>query len=101
MLEKLGLDIILAGNGQEAIDMLETEHIDAVLMDCQMPVLDGFAATRQIREQGRFVALPIIAMTANVMEGDRDKCIDAGMNDYIGKPVVAADLRKTLERWLD
>jgi signal transduction histidine kinase len=101
MLEKLGLDIILAGNGQEAIETLESEHIDAVLMDCQMPVLDGFAATRQIREQGRFVALPIIAMTANVMEGDRDKCIDAGMNDYIGKPVVAADLRKTLERWLD
>ena len=101
MLEKLGLEIVLAANGQEAIDTLEADQVDAVLMDCQMPVLDGFAATRQIREQSRYEALPIIAMTANVMEGDRDKCIEAGMNDYIGKPVAAADLRKTLERWLD
>jgi len=101
MLEKIGLESTLAGDGQEALDKLEQRRFDAVLMDCQMPVMDGFEATRRIREQGALLSLPVIAMTANVMEGDREKCIEAGMNDYIGKPVVEADLKKTLARWLD
>ena len=101
MLEKIGLESTLAGDGQEALDKLEQGRFDAVLMDCQMPVMDGFEATRRIREQGALFDLPVIAMTANVMEGDREKCIEAGMNDYIGKPVVEADLKKTLARWLD
>jgi signal transduction histidine kinase/CheY-like chemotaxis protein len=101
MLEKIGLQSTLASDGQEALDMLEQGEFDAVLMDCQMPVMDGFEATRRIRQQGAWLALPVIAMTANVMEGDREKCIAAGMNDYIGKPVVEADLKKTLARWLD
>jgi CheY-like chemotaxis protein/anti-sigma regulatory factor (Ser/Thr protein kinase) len=100
MLEKIGLESTLAGDGRQALAMLEQGDFDAVLMDCQMPVMDGFEATRRIRAQSALLSLPVIAMTANVMEGDREKCIEAGMNDYIGKPVVEADLKKTLARWL-
>ena len=100
MLEKIGIESTLAGDGQAALDILARENFDAVLMDCQMPVMDGFEAARRIREQAALSRLPVIAMTANVMEGDREKCIAAGMNDYIGKPVVEADLKKTLSRWL-
>jgi CheY-like chemotaxis protein len=100
MLEKIGVESTLAADGQEALNMLEQGEFDVVLMDCQMPVMDGFEATRRIREQALLGELPVIAMTANVMEGDRDKCLEAGMNDYIGKPVVQADLKKTLARWL-
>jgi len=100
MLEKIGIKSTLAADGQEALNMLDQNEFDAVLMDCQMPVMDGFEATRRIREQGALLKLPVIAMTANVMEGDREKCIEAGMNDYIGKPVVEADLKKTLARWI-
>ncbi len=100
MLEKIGLESTLAGDGQEALDRLEQGNYDVVLMDCQMPVMDGFEATRQIRKQDSLQQLPVIAMTANVMEGDREKCLEAGMNDYIGKPVVEANLKKTLARWL-
>ena len=100
MLEKIGIKSTLAADGQEALNMLDQDEFDAVLMDCQMPVMDGFEATRRIREQPALLKLPVIAMTANVMEGDREKCIEAGMNDYIGKPVVEADLKKTLARWI-
>ncbi len=100
MLEKIGITSTLAGDGQEALNMLEQGEFDAVLMDCQMPVMDGYEATQRIRQQDVLLKLPVIAMTANVMEGDREKCIQAGMNDYIGKPVVEADLKKTLARWL-
>ncbi|UCB55320.1 MAG: response regulator [Thiotrichales bacterium] len=100
MLEKIGIQSTLAGDGQEALDKLAQESFDAVLMDCQMPVMDGFVATQNIRQQEALNDLPVIAMTANVMEGDREKCLGAGMNDYIGKPVVEADLKKTLARWL-
>jgi len=100
MLEKIGLELALASDGRQALDMLEQNEFDAVLMDCQMPVMDGFEATRRIREHDVLNNLPIIAMTANVMEGDREKCIEAGMNDYISKPIVVADLKKTIRRWL-
>ena len=100
MLEKIGIESTLAADGQEALNLLEQGEFDAVLMDCQMPVMDGFEATRRIREQSVLLEMPVIAMTANVMEGDREKCLEAGMNDYIGKPVVQADLKKTLARWL-
>ena len=100
MLEKIGLESSLAGDGQQALDMLAENTFDAVLMDCQMPVMDGFQAAQRIREEEALNDLPVIAMTANVMEGDREKCLAAGMNDYIGKPVVEADLKKTLARWL-
>jgi TMAO reductase system sensor TorS len=103
MLEKLGLDSILAANGQQALDVLEKEMVDAVLMDCQMPEMDGFEATRQFRQREQASGantLPVIAMTANVMEGDRERCLQAGMDDYLGKPVRMDELESTLRRWL-
>jgi len=103
MLEKIGVETELAANGQEALDLLCERSFDAVLMDCQMPVLDGFSATRQLREweqQQQRKPLPVIAMTANVMEGDRERCLEAGMDDYIGKPFRNEDLHATLQRWL-
>lgn len=103
MLEKFGIDIDLAGNGMEAISALEKDPFDLVLMDCQMPEMDGYAATRHIRDRQSSVrdhTIPIIAMTANAMQGDREKCIAAGMNDYIAKPVDPVKLRRALEQWL-
>ncbi len=104
MLEKLGLDSITATNGQQALDLLESEQVDVVLMDCQMPEMDGFEATRHLREREKLAdaaALPVIAMTANVMEGDRERCLQAGMDDYLGKPVRMDELESTLRRWLN
>ena len=103
MLEKIGVEYELANNGQLALDRLSGEHdFDLVLMDCQMPVLDGYEATRSLREKEQDAKhhLPIIAMTANAMEGDKEKCIAAGMDDYISKPVKMQALKETLQRWL-
>ncbi|MCG8579411.1 MAG: response regulator [Bacteroidales bacterium] len=101
MLSRLGLQTNIANNGQEAVDILtgeDKDKIDLVFMDVQMPVLNGLDATRKLREEK--VALPIIAMTANALKGDREVCIDAGMNDYIGKPVKMDDLENIIDRWL-
>jgi PAS domain S-box-containing protein len=95
-----GIACKVASNGAEALEMLEQEDFDCVLMDCQMPVMDGYAATREIRRIERFKRLPIIAMTANVMAGDREKSIEAGMNDHIGKPIRVQELFATLEKWV-
>ena len=103
MLEKTGLESVLAENGKEALEHLQREEFDAVLMDCQMPEMDGFEATRIWREQEQLLyngRLPIIAMTANVMEGDREKCLASGMDDYLGKPVRQAELGAVLQRWI-
>ena len=103
MLDKFGIQIDLVGNGQEAIHALTQFHYDLVFMDCQMPVMDGFEATGQIRDPQSSVkdhAIPVIAMTANAMQGDRDQCIAAGMDDYIAKPVDPAKLLQALEQWL-
>jgi len=90
----------VANNGREAIDMLARERFDAVLMDCQMPVMDGYAATRELRSNPRWRDLPIIAMTANAMVGDREKVLAAGMNDHIAKPINVVDMFATLARWI-
>ena len=103
MLEKTGLESVLAINGREALEYLQQETFDAVLMDCQMPEMDGFEATRLWREheqKSETGRLPIIAMTANVMEGDRELCLQAGMDDYLGKPVRQAELGQVLHRWI-
>lgn len=102
MLRGLGCEVFVANNGQEAVDRVAQGGIDVVLMDCQMPVLDGFEATASLRqrenEQGEN-PLTVIAMTANAMQGDRERCLDAGMNDYIAKPVRKELLRETLTKW--
>ena len=103
MLEKFGIDIELAGDGREALRMLQKFSYDLVFMDCQMPVMDGYEATRQIRTargNPKASAIPIIAMTANTMQGDRERCIASGMNDHIAKPVDPTKLRRVLEQWL-
>ena len=103
MLAKLGCNIELAGNGEIAIEKIRKNKFDLVFMDCQMPTLDGFAATRKIREMEAKKGLDpivIIAMTANAMEGDRQRCLDAGMNDYLGKPVKLNTFKKMLRKWL-
>ncbi|WP_343031102.1 hybrid sensor histidine kinase/response regulator [Marinobacter changyiensis] len=99
ILKKLGFSVDLAENGERAIAALTNGHYDMVLMDCQMPVMDGYEATRQIRQNPDWQRLPIIAITANVMQGDKDDCLAAGMNDYITKPYDRQGLKKTIERW--
>jgi len=101
-LEKLGFRCELAADGQEAIHALSSMRFDLVLMDCQMPRLDGFQATRIVREQELVSGehIPIIALTANAMQGDRDRCLAAGMDDYLAKPVDVAQLVVVLDRWL-
>jgi len=80
--------------------MLDRQRFDGVLMDCQMPVMDGYAATRALRAQARWRDLPVIAMTANAMVGDRDKALAAGMNDHIAKPINVEEMFATLARWI-
>ena len=102
-LRKMGLQADVVANGQEAVNALQTIPYDLVLMDCQMPEMDGFEATRSIRLEGSKALnprIPIIAMTAFAMQGDREKCIQAGMSDFIGKPVQQRELVKMLARWL-
>ena len=101
MLEKLGCVVDVAANGEEAVDMWSKLPYDLVLMDCQMPELDGYAATGVIRErEADGLRTPIVAMTANAMEGDRDRCLEAGMDDYIAKPIRVEICREMLERWV-
>jgi hypothetical protein len=98
-LKKLGYRADAVANGLEVITALDTIPYDLVLMDCQMPELDGYETTRQLRKDRRWINLPVIAMTANAMQGDREKCLDAGMSDYITKPVRLEELKAALERW--
>jgi signal transduction histidine kinase/ActR/RegA family two-component response regulator len=100
MLEKWGHRVTLAENGQEALERLSTpsESFDLVLMDMQMPVMGGLEATVKIRQMPPFRDLPIVAMTANAMLGDREMCLEAGMNDYLSKPILAKDLEEKLHQ---
>ena len=100
ILDQNGFKVDLANNGHEAVEALRNAHYDCVLMDIQMPVLDGFEATKEIRElPGERKNTPIIAMTANVMDGDRERCIDAGMDDYLAKPIDAEQLFSRVSYW--
>jgi signal transduction histidine kinase len=98
MFEELGVEVDVAQNGVEALEALARRDYDVVFMDVQMPVMDGLEATAKIR-QGAHAQVPVVAMTAHAMEGDREKCIEAGMNDYISKPPSMDDLRGMLEKW--
>jgi len=99
-----GVSFSVAENGKEAVDALAGRSFDAVLMDCQMPVMDGYTATRVLRQREAETTggarVPIIAMTANAMAGDREKCLGAGMDDYLTKPLNRALLEQTLRKWL-
>ncbi|MGE0441292.1 MAG: response regulator, partial [Gemmatimonadales bacterium] len=99
ILQKLGCRVEIAANGREAIEMHRREPYDLILMDWQMPELDGVEATRAIRADPTLRQVPIIAMTANAMRGDREECLRAGMDDYLAKPIDAGRLRETLARW--
>jgi CheY-like chemotaxis protein len=100
MLEKMGHLVAVAQTGKEALDALRTGRFDLVLMDLQMPEMDGFAATREIRgaEQHGQGHVPVIAMTAHAMKGDREECLAAGMDDYLAKPINSEELRQVIER---
>ncbi len=101
LLEQAGFLVDIANHGQEALDMLETKAYDCVLMDVQMPVMDGFTATGRIREQPRFHDLPVLAMTANATVEDREKALKAGMNDHIAKPINPGALFSALLQWIE
>ncbi|MBS1830319.1 MAG: response regulator [Acidobacteria bacterium] len=100
LLEKLGCQVDVVANGREALDLWSQLPYDAIFMDCQMPEMDGFAATRAIRareEASRHT--PIIAVTANALKGDRQACLDAGMDDYVTKPIRLSELRATIDKY--
>jgi CheY-like chemotaxis protein len=106
MLQKLGYQVDIANNGLEGVEMWANGSYDAIIMDCQMPMLDGYSATERIRQMenegsaGRR-RMPIIALTAHSMPYDRQKCLDSGMDDYLVKPVGLQVLGATLEKWLN
>ena len=101
MLEKLGYRVDVAGNGQEAVAAHARSRYPLIFMDCQMPEVDGFEATALIRKmEGRSSHTPIVAMTANAMQGDRERCLAAGMDDYVAKPIRIKDLQAVLDTWL-
>jgi len=100
MLERLGVGVTIASDGEQAVKICLEDDFDVVLMDCHMPGIDGFEATRHIRAAG-MTELPIIAVTADVLDGDRERCLSFGMNDYLPKPFAQNELRAVLERWAD
>jgi signal transduction histidine kinase/ActR/RegA family two-component response regulator len=100
MLRSLGYQVSLVGDGQQAVQNCSRHDYAAILMDCRLPLMDGYEATRQIRQFQQCQQVPIIALTANALQGDREACLEAGMNDYLAKPFKRADLQRILLRWL-
>jgi CheY-like chemotaxis protein/HPt (histidine-containing phosphotransfer) domain-containing protein len=101
ILRKLGLRVQVAADGEQALGLLQSDSFDLVFMDCQMPVMDGLEAARRIRRLNSPMRdVPIVAMTAHVLPGDRDRCLEAGMNDYVTKPIAPGRIAETLSKWL-
>ncbi|RON11319.1 hybrid sensor histidine kinase/response regulator [Pseudomonas brassicacearum] len=100
MLRSLGFTVSVATDGAQAVRSAESLIFEAILMDCRLPVIDGYEATRQIRQLPGCADLPIIALTANALQGDREACLSAGMNDYLAKPFKRTDLQQILQRWV-
>ena len=102
LLEKQGHHVVTCGNGRQALERLDQERFDLILMDVEMPEIDGFEATATIRKQEETTAarIPIIAMTAHALKGDRERCLAAGMDDYVSKPIQAGALFEAIERLL-
>jgi CheY-like chemotaxis protein len=92
--------VVVAAHGAEGLDQLEQREFDLVLMDCNMPVMDGYEASRQIRRSGRWPDLPIVALTANAMPEERERCRAAGMSDYLSKPFRREELAALLDQWV-
>lgn len=100
LISSYGIHVDVANHGMEAMQKIEQNDYDGILMDCQMPVMDGYEATRRIRKKTEWKSLPIIAMTANAMAGDREKVIQAGMNDHIAKPINVDNMLTTMAKWI-
>jgi CheY-like chemotaxis protein len=100
LLRDLGVTVDLAENGREAVERLAERPYDLVLMDMQMPEMDGLEATRAIRDLPQHADVPVVALTANAFTDDRERCLQAGMNGFLPKPLDPALLREALERWL-
>jgi CheY-like chemotaxis protein len=100
LLKLKGFEPTVADNGRIVLELLKTQQFDLILMDVQMPEMDGFETTRAIRADAQFAHLPILAMTANAMSGDRDLCLAAGMNAHIAKPIDPDTLYRTLVKWI-
>jgi len=100
LLQNNGLSVVVANDGQQALDILDNEEFDGILMDCQMPVMDGYTATKKIRAQNKYKSLPILAMTANAMAGDREKVLEVGMNDHIAKPINVSGMFIVMAKWI-
>jgi two-component system sensor histidine kinase/response regulator len=100
LLQKLGYAADLAANGMEVLDAMKRTAYDIIFMDCQMPELDGYETTRRIRAEQRVHIPRIIAMTANAIRGEEERCLEAGMDDYLSKPVRIDELRAAIERWV-
>jgi two-component system sensor histidine kinase/response regulator len=100
ILEQAGLVVSIANNGKEAVEMVRQGNFEVVLMDIQMPVTGGFEATQELRKDGEFKDLPIIAMTAHAMAGDREKSLEAGMNDHVTKPIDPEQLLSAMVKWI-
>jgi CheY-like chemotaxis protein len=101
ILERQEMEVLSATNGRQAIELIrETPDLSVVLMDIMMPEMDGYETMRQIRKDGRFRTMPILALTAKAMKGDREKCLEAGASDYIAKPVNTDQLLSLLRVWL-
>jgi CheY-like chemotaxis protein len=98
LLENAGLEVAIVGNGQEAIDFLGQKSVDLIFMDCQMPYVDGLEATRQLRSMG--LRTPVVALTAHAREEDEQRCLQAGMDDFLGKPFRKFELEDLLGKWL-
>ena len=101
LLCEAGYSVDIAANGQEAVNIIKQNHYDLVLMDIQMPVMDGLTATREIRNENKFQNLPIVAMSAHAMAGDKEKSINNGMNDHITKPISPDILYATVDKWIN
>ncbi|MCP4676053.1 MAG: response regulator, partial [Deltaproteobacteria bacterium] len=102
LLEKMGYEVFAVENGLEVLETIEETNYSIILMDCQMPEMDGYEATRKIRNDtsGKFNPdIPIVALTANALKGEREKCLDVGMEDFINKPIVVKELREAIEKW--
>ncbi|MEL7341263.1 MAG: response regulator, partial [Bacteroidota bacterium] len=99
MLGRMGYEIQIAADGQKALEAMQQQQFDLIFMDVQMPNMDGLEATQQICERWPYQRPVIVAMTANAMQGDREMCLEAGMDDYISKPVVPLAVEKMLEKW--